>query len=124
MMRQLLAEVRAVLDEFSQKAARAADAKLEFEALPHEGFCVTRTTRPRMGLECRPDYEAHVLYCNMTRTDDDAGDTVESVFSLNFILDESDTVELRYETRVFRTVEEAVEFLLKPVLFPPVAQRL
>jgi hypothetical protein len=123
LMRGLLAEVGAIIDEYRRKADPGGN-EIEFEALPHEGFCVTKTTLPRVGLECRPDYEAHVLYCNMTRTGDQESDPVELVFSLYFTVDESDNVELRHGTRPFRSVNESVEFLLKPVLFPLVDQQL
>jgi hypothetical protein len=122
LMRQLISEVRAVIDEFSQKAPGDSRGGLEFEALPHEGFFVTRLVRPRVGLECRADYEAHVVYCNMTRTDNSAGDISESAFNLNFTVDEADTVGLRHDTHVFKNVDEAVEYLLTPVLFPPVVE--
>lgn len=117
LMRRLVAEVAAIIDEYGRKAGSGSH-EIEFEALPHEGFCVAKTTTPKVGLECRPDYEGHVLYCNMTRTDDPASDTVELVFSLDFVVDDSDNVELRHETRIFQRVDDAVEFLLKPVLFP------
>jgi hypothetical protein len=117
LMRGLLDEIRAVVDEYRSKA-RAGSQEIAFEELPHEGFFVTRTTQPKVDLQCRPGYEAQVLYCNMTRVDDHETDPVELVFSLDFGLDESDSVELREGPRVFKTVGEAVEFLLKPVLFP------
>lgn len=123
LMRGLVAEVRAVIDEYRRKAHGRND-EVEFEALPHEGFCVAKSKLPRVSLECRPDYEAHVLYCNVTRTDEPDRDTVESVFGLNFTVDESDHVELRQRSEVFQGVDEAVEFLLKPVLFPLVDRHL
>lgn len=123
LMRGLVAEVRAVIDEYRRKAHGRND-EVEFEALPHEGFCVARPKLPRVSLECRPDYEAHVLYCNVTRTDEPDRDTVESVFNLNFTVDESNHVELRQGSEVFQGVDEAVEFLLKPVLFPLVDRHL
>jgi hypothetical protein len=122
-MRELLAEVGATIDEYRRKADPGGN-EIEFEALPHEGFCVTKTTLPRVGLECRPDYAAHVLHCNMTRAGDQESKPVELAFSLDFTVDESDNVELRRGTRPFRRVNEAVEFLLKPVLFPLLEQPL
>src|SRR5262245_60467424 len=83
LMRELVKEVRGVIDEFRSKAAGTGE-QVEFEELPREGFCVTRPDPPRVVLECRPDYEAHVLYCNATRTEDHDGETSESVFNLNF----------------------------------------
>jgi len=119
LMRGLVAQVSAIIDEYRRKAD-AGGNEIEFDALPNEGFCVTKTTLPKSGLECHPDYEAHVLYCNMTRTGDRESDSVELVFSLDFTLDESDNVRLCHKTRMFESVDEAVEFLLKPVLFPVV----
>lgn len=121
LMRALVAQVSAIIDEYRRKADAGSD-EIEFEALPHEGFCVTKTTLPKAGLECHPDYEAHVLYCNMTRAGDQGGDLVESVFSLDFTVDESDNVRLCHKTQMFESVDEAVEFLLKPVLFPAADQ--
>jgi hypothetical protein len=118
LMRRLVTEVGAVLDEYRHRA-RVGSNEIEFEVLPREGFCVTKTEFPRVGLECRPDYEAHVVYCNMTRADNHEGDTRESVFSLEMTADDSDTIALRHEARTFQTLDEVVEFLLKPVLFPP-----
>jgi hypothetical protein len=118
LMRRLVAEVGAVLDEYRHEA-RVGSSEIEFEALPREGFCVTKAKLPRVSLECRPDYEAHVVYCNMTRADLHEGDTRESVFSLDMTVDDSDTITLRHETRAFQTLDDVVEFLLKPVLFPP-----
>jgi hypothetical protein len=117
LMRGIFAEVQAVIDEFRHKAGAG---HLEFQLLPREGFSLTRVTPPRVGLECRPDYEMHALYCNMTRTADLEGEIVEWPFSLEFITDDSDRVELRSGSRTFHAVDEVVEFLLKPVLFPSI----
>ena len=117
-MRRLVAEVGAVLDEYRHQTRPGGD-EIEFEVLPREGFCVTKTKLPSVGLECRPDYEAHVVYCNMTRADNHEGDTRESVFSLDMTVDDSDKIALRHDARTFQTLDEVVEFLLKPVLFPP-----
>lgn len=120
-MRRLVAEVGAVVDEYRQ-TARAGNSEIEFEPLPGEGFCVTTFKLPRVSLVCRPDYEAHVVYCNMTRTDAHESNTQEFVFNLDITVDDSDTMALRHETRAFQTLDEVVEFLLKPVLFPPINQ--
>jgi hypothetical protein len=122
LMRDLVNEVRAAVDEFRSKTAGSGD-HVEFEELPREGFCVTRSDLPKVALECRPDYEAHVLYCNTTRVEDHDSETSESLFNLNFTVDESDRVRLRHATGPFLAVGEAVEFLLKPVLFPLVHHR-
>src|SRR5262245_40643118 len=66
LMKRLVAEVEGVVDEYVRLTQSES---IEFEALPGSGFCVTRVSAPRAGLECRPDYEMHVVYCNMTRTD-------------------------------------------------------
>jgi hypothetical protein len=121
LMRRLVAEVCAVLDEYRHEA-RVGGSEIDFEALPREGFCITNAKLPRVDLECRPDYEAHVVYCNMTRADNQEGDTRESVFNLDMAVDDSDNIALRHETRAFQTLDEVVEFLLKPVLFPPLNQ--
>ena len=121
LLRRLVAEVGAVLAEYTREGH--VDCKeIEFEVLPREGFCITKATLPRVGLECRPDYESHVVYCNMTRADNHDGDTRESVFNLEMTVDESDRIALRHEARTFHTLDEVVEFLLKPVLFPQVNQ--
>jgi hypothetical protein len=117
LMRELLAEARAAIDEYRSKA-RLNNKEIQFEGLPHEGFCVAKTMLPKTDLECRPDYEAHLLYCSMTRIDDHESDPVESLFSLTFAVGDSNNVRLARGTRTFLTVEEAVEHLLKPVLFP------
>ncbi len=117
LMRGIFAEVQAVIDEYRHAAGAG---HVEFQLLPREGFSVTRVTSPRVGLECRPDYEMHALYCNMTRTADLESEIVEWPFSLEFIADASDRVELRSGSRAFREINEVVEFLLKPVLFPSV----
>ena len=117
LMRAVVAGVAATIDEYRRKAP-AGRNEIEFEARPHEGFCVTKAAQPRMGLECHPDYERHVLSCNMTRLGDQETDTVEWLFNLDFMVDKSDNVELRHGSGVLHKVDEAVEFLLKPVLFP------
>ena len=119
-MRELLAEVRAVVDEYSQKAGTGAK-DIKFEELPHEGFCVVSDVGHRLELQCRPSYEEQVVYCNLTRTDVQQTEPVERVFNLNFTVDDPDRVELREGNRVFRTVDDAVEFLMAPVLFPAIS---
>jgi len=121
LLRRLVAEIGAVLEEYTREAPVDSN-EIDFEMLPREGFCVTKATLPRVGLECRPDYEAHVVYCNMTRADNHDGDTRESVFNLDMTVDHSDRIALRHEARTFQTLEEVVEFLLKPVLFPQINQ--
>jgi len=116
LMRRLVTEVGAALDEYRLRA-RVDSNDIDFEVLPREGFCVTKAMLPRVGLECRPDYDAHVVYCNMTRADNQEGDTRESVFGLDMTVDDSDTIALRHDARTFQTLDEVVEFLLKPVLF-------
>jgi hypothetical protein len=117
-MRAVVTEVRAVVDEY-QRAAETAASGVEFEELPHEGFCVTRTTAPRVELQCRPSYETQAVYCNMTRSNNPPGEPVERVFSLDFAVDESERVVVREGGRVFAGAADIVEFLVKPVLFPP-----
>ena len=117
LMRQLVAEVGAVVAEYRRKAPLSSN-EIEFETLPHEGFRITRSTLPKVALECRPGYETHVVYCNMTRIDDRESDPQELVFNLDMTVDDSNRMALRHETAVFPTVGEVAEFLLKPVLFP------
>ena len=116
-MRAVVTEVRAAIDEY-KRAAKAASSDVEFEELPHEGFCVMRITPPRVELQCRPSYETQAVYCNMTRSNDPPGEPVERVFSLDFAVDESEQVVLRDGARVLHTAGDTVEFLVKPVLFP------
>lgn len=121
LMRQLVAEVGAVVDEYRQRA-HPASHELEFEALPHEGFSVTRAKLPRVSLECRPGYETHVVYCNLTRTDNHESAPHELVFNLDMTVDNSDRIMLCHQTKAFNALDEVLEFLLKPVLFPPLNQ--
>ena len=114
-MSGLVAEIEASVEEYRRLTQSNS---IEFEALPHEGFCVTRKTAPRVGLECRPDYELAVVYCNLTRTDDPLTDPQELVFNLSFSVSETDQVALCQETRTFQTAGEVAEFLLGQVLFP------
>jgi hypothetical protein len=117
LMSRLVAEAGAVVAEYRQRAP-AGSSEIEFETLPHEGFLVTRSALPKVGLECRPGYETHAVYCNMTRVEDHETEPQEMVFSLTMTVDESDRIGLRTETVTFAGVDEVVEFLLKPVLFP------
>ena len=116
LMRRLVAEAGTVVDEYRRETG---GDDIEFEELPREGFCITRARLPRVGLECRPDYELHVVYCNMTRGDTLDSETRELVFNLDLTVDDADRIVLRHETRTFQAPDEIVEFLLKPVLFPP-----
>jgi len=117
LMRELLAEARAAIEEYRSKA-RLNNEELRFEGLPHEGFCIAKTTLPKADLECRPDYETHLLHISITHIDDRESDPVESLYSWTFAVDDLNNVRLTRGTRTFRTMEEAVESLLKPVLFP------
>ena len=67
LMRQLVAEIGAALDEYRQKAATRADA-ITFERLPQDGFSLTKASFPKVSLECRPDDAAQVLSGNRSRT--------------------------------------------------------
>ena len=117
LMRQLVAEVGAAVTEYREKAHIASD-EIEFEPLPHEGFTVRKTTFPKVALVCRPGYETHMVYGNRTRIDGHESDVQEIVFSLDIVADDSNRVVLRHDTVEFSSVGAAVEFLLKPVLFP------
>lgn len=117
LMRRLVTEVAAVIDEYKH-SARADGDEIEFEELPGDGFHVTRARLPRVGLECRPGYETQALHCNMTRTDDHESAPQEFLFNLDIKVDDSDRIALNHEARAFQTLDEVVEFLLKPVLFP------
>jgi hypothetical protein len=117
LMRELVAEVGAALDEYRQKApGRAED--IQFEPLPHEGFSITRAGFPKVYLECRPDYAGQVLLCNLSRTDRDESAIRELAFTLHFMVTDSDVVALHREPRTFQSASDAAEFFLDPVLFP------
>ena len=45
-MRQLVEEAAAAVNEYQQKV-QADSIEVEFEMLPEEGFCVTRSADPR-----------------------------------------------------------------------------
>ena len=117
LMKRLVAEVEASVAEYRRLTQGEGD-RVQYETLPHEGFCVTRVTPPRVELVCRPDYELQVVYCNLTRTDDPQVDPQELVFNLGFSVSDDDQVALYHETRTFQTAAEAAEFLLGQVLFP------
>jgi hypothetical protein len=119
LMRQLVEEIGAALDEYRQKVQAGKD-DVEFERLPNEGFSITTGSFPKVYLECRPDYAGQVLYCNLSRTDRENSEirVRELAFTLHFTVSESDAVGLRRESRVFQSAGDAVEFLLEPVLFP------
>ena len=118
LMQRLVDEIAAVVDEYKAKTPLEHDA-IDYEALPQEGFCVTRDGPVRVALECRPSYGAHSVYCNMTCTVDET-EPRELAFNLRFTVSDSGRVELSHESRVFHSLDEAVEFLMKPVLFPSV----
>ena len=118
LMKRLVAEVGASVEEYNQKAGDVID----FQALPRGGFYVTKATFPSVSLECHPDYEAHVLYCNMTRTDTQESDPQELAFNLDLIVDDAGTIGLRYQDCAFQTLDKVVEHLVKPVLFPLVSE--
>ena len=121
LMRQLVAEIGAALDEYRQKASTRADA-ITFERLPQDGFSLTKASFPKVSLECRPDYAAQVLYGNLSRTDQEAHEirVRELAFTLQFTVSdgEAEVIALRREPRVFHHASEAAQFLLEPVLFP------
>ena len=117
LMRRLVAEVGAVVDEYRRKA-QIGGHDLEFATLPHEGFCLSKTRMPRVGLECRPDYDAHILSCNLTRTDDQESDPTEWMFNLDLALDAAGNITLHSGTRAFEGVDDAVQYMVRPVLFP------
>jgi hypothetical protein len=117
LMRRLVTEIAAVIDEYKDSARAGGDA-IEFEELPGDGFSVANAGFPRVSLECRPGYETQAVHCSMTRTDDPESAPQEFLFNLGIKVDDSDTIALNHETRTFQTLDEVVEFLLKPVLFP------
>ena len=117
--RELLAEIAAAVDQFHAESG-LDHAAMVFEPLPHEGFRLERTVPPRVALECRPSYTAGCIYCNTTREDDIEPEAREMAFVLRFNVTGSNLVALRHANRRFGTVSELVEYLLAPVLFPPV----
>jgi hypothetical protein len=121
LMRHLVAAVGAAVNDYKRRAPSGGE-EIEFEALPREGFVITRTRLPRVTLECRPGYETHVLYCNRTRTEDHESAPQEFVFTLSMTVDESDAIVLGDQTRAFLNLGEVIEYLLKPVFFPTLDQ--
>ena len=117
LMQDIVRAIGSAIEEYRRKAS-VDETELQFEVLPHEGFCVNKITLPRVVLECRPDYDSQVLCCNMTRVDDHASEPVERVFNLAFSVDTSNNIALTKGTRTLQRVDEAVETLLIPVLFP------
>jgi hypothetical protein len=117
LMRGILAEVGAALDEYREKAPEHAD-DIQFELLPHEGFSITKASFPKVYLECRPDYVGQVLFCNLSRTDRAESQTRGSAFTLHFTMNDSDEVALLPSAGSFQNASAVGEFLLKPVLFP------
>jgi hypothetical protein len=117
--RELVAEITAAVEQFHAESGLDRGAMI-FEPLPHEGFRVERSVPPRVTLECRPSYDAGCIYCNTTREDDIEPEARELAFVLRFEVTGSSLVRLRHGDRAFGTVGEIVEFLLAPVLFPPV----
>lgn len=117
LMKHVAAEIEAVVEEYG-RLTKSESHGVGYEALPGGGFCVTRESAPRAGVECRPDYESHVVYCNMTRTDVPESDPRELVFNLDFSVDDTDRISLRHENRTFQSAADVAEFLLAPVLFP------
>ena len=96
---------------------------VEFERLPHEGFYVAKVAPPKVMLECRPDYDIGLVHCNLTHIDDAGGEPIERLFSLTFTIEDG-AVILIEGNRVFRRAEDMVERILKPVMFPLLANGL
>ena len=121
LMLRLVSAIGAVVEEYKEKARVGSD-EIEFEPLPRESFRVTKVTFPSVNLECHPDYEGHVVYCNLARTESHESGARELEFALEITADDLDTLAFRDDKRSFATVDEAAEFLLKPVLFPSLQQ--
>jgi hypothetical protein len=117
LMRRLVKEIEAAVQEYKRRAPLGGP-EIEFEALPGEGFLVARTKLPKVSLECRPGYETHLLYCNMARTDDHDSAPQEQIFSLRMAVDDKDSIALSHDMTTFKSLNDVLEFLLKPVLFP------
>ena len=117
LMQALVAEARAAVDEYRRKAGTSLH-DVEFEALPHEGFLVTKHTLPKAAVECRPDYARHQLACDVSRGLDPETDPTEWFFSLTLGVDADGGVTISEGTRVLAGVGDAVAVLLRPVLFP------
>ena len=117
LMVRLASAIGAAVDEYKEKARVGSD-KIDFEPLPRESFRVTKVTLPSINLECHPDYDGHVVYCNMARSDSHESGACELEFALQVIADGLGNLELRDGNRSFANVDDVAEFLLKPVLFP------
>jgi hypothetical protein len=117
LIRELVTDIAAAVSEYHDKSGGGSSA-VRFEALPHEGFFIERPVPLRVQLECRPDYAGEVIYCNMTSGEGRQPEAYERAFTLHFVVDESDNLGLRHENRALRTIDEVVEFLVRPVLFP------
>ncbi len=121
LMFRLVSAIGAAVEEYKQKASVGSD-EIDFEPLPKGSFRVTKLTLPTVDLECHPDYDGHVVYCNMIRTESHESGARELEFVLQIVADDLDNLGMRHESRSFTNVDDAAEFLLKPVLFPLPAQ--
>ena len=117
LMFRLVSAVGAAVEEYRRKASVGRD-EIDFEPLPRGSFRVTKLTLPSVDLECHPDYDGHVVYCNRAQTDSHERGARELEFVLHIVADDLDNLMLCHQNRSFTNVEEAAEFLLKPVLFP------
>ena len=122
LMFRLVSAIGAAVEEYKRKAS-VGSGEIDFEPLPRGSFRVTKLTIPSVDLECHPDYEGHVVYCNRAQTDSRESGARELEFVLQIVADDLDTLTLCHENRSFTSVDEAAEFLLKPVLFPLADQR-
>ena len=122
LMFRLVSAIGAAVEEYKQKAGVGRD-EIDFEPLPRGSFRVTKLTFPSVDLECHADYDGHVVYCNMAQTDSHESGARELEFVLQIVADDLDNLTFRHENRSFTNVEDAAEFLLKPVLFPVADQR-
>ena len=121
LMLRLVSAIRAAVEEYKEKAHVGSD-KLDFEPLPRGSFRVTKVGFPSVDLECHPDYDGHVVYCNMVRIASRESGASEMDFGLQITADDLDNLELRHDNRPFANVDDVAEFLLKSVLFPPLQQ--
>lgn len=117
LMLRLVSAIRAAVEEYKEKAHVGSD-EIDFEPLPSGSFRVTKVTFPRVDLECHPDYDGHVVYCNRAQVDSHESGARELEFALRITADDLDHLELGDDHRTFGNVDDAAEFLLKPVLFP------
>ena len=116
LMFRLVSAIGAAVEEYKRKASVGRD-EIDFEPLPRGSFRVTKLTLPSVDLECHPDYDGHVVYCNRAQTDSHERGARELEFVLHIVADDLDNLTLRHEHRSFTNVDEAAEVLLKPVLF-------